>query len=57
VFNVLNHPQYSMLASGADRNLTSPTFYTFTGSTGGLREPRGPNLNSRTMILGVKYLF
>jgi Carboxypeptidase regulatory-like domain/TonB dependent receptor-like, beta-barrel len=57
VFNVLNHQQYSMLASGADRNLTSPTFYTFTGSTGGLREPRGPNLNSRTMILGVKYLF
>jgi Carboxypeptidase regulatory-like domain len=56
-FNLLNHPQYSMLTSGADRNLTSPTFYNFTGSTGGAREPRGPNLNSRTVILGVKYLF
>jgi hypothetical protein len=56
-FNLFNHPQYSMLTSGADRNLSSPTFYNFTGSTGGTREPRGPNLNSRSVILGVKYLF
>jgi hypothetical protein len=34
IFNLLNHPQYSMLTSGADRNLSSPTFYNFTGSPG-----------------------
>jgi hypothetical protein len=48
LFNLLNHRQFSLLTSGVDRNLSVPaTFYDFRTSNGG----------SRTVVLGVKYLF
>lgn len=48
VFNLLNHRQFTLLTSGRDRNLSVPTqFYDFRTSNGG----------SRTVVLGVKYLF
>jgi hypothetical protein len=47
-FNVLNHRQFTLLANGRDRNLSVPAqFYDFRSSNGG----------SRTVVLGVKYLF
>lgn len=58
IFNVFNTPQYSLLTNNQDRNLSVPArFYDFTQSTGGNRETNGPNLNSRSVILGLKYLF
>ena len=47
-FNVLNHRQFGLRTDGRERNLTVPDqFYNFTSTNGG----------SRTVILGVKYLF
>jgi hypothetical protein len=48
-FNLFNHRQFVLLDSGAERNLSQPAsqFYDFRRSNGG----------SRTVTLGVKYLF
>jgi hypothetical protein len=47
-FNVLNHRQFVLRGDGRERNLSVPDqFYKFSSSNGG----------SRTVILGVKYLF
>lgn len=47
-FNVLNHRQFVLRTDGRERNLSVPDqFYNFSSSNGG----------SRTVILGVKYLF
>ncbi len=47
-FNALNHRQFVLLNSGAERTLNNPSrFYDFTQSNGG----------SRTIVLGLRYLF
>jgi hypothetical protein len=48
-FNLLNHRQFVLRNDGRERNLTNPAaqFYDFSSSNGG----------SRTVVLGVKYIF
>ena len=47
-FNVLNHRQFGLRGDARERNLSVPDqFYNFASSNGG----------SRTVVLGVKYLF
>ena len=47
-FNALNHRQFTLLTSGAERTLNNPArFFDFTQSNGG----------SRTIVLGLRYVF